>query len=237
MNDDSKKQKMVENYFQQMMDDTIDYGDAEDAHEVDAGTIPIEVLEEIRDKKSKGMFVSGWDNDDTDIIPKNMEDPVEQFLTAAEEGDFNTIKERLEKDKSLMYAKDQDGYTAMHRAAYNKHLDILKYLLQVGANPEARTNEGWTVLHSAACWGNYDAVGVLISYGMDVNVTSNGNLTPLHCALNSEAEPEEQYTTVRYLLEAPGVDVGIVSSGGESALQMGLRQRECIRNLFKKFIA
>ncbi|CEF62677.1 Lethal (2) 35Be [Strongyloides ratti] len=235
MNDDDKKQKMVENYFQQMMDGTHDFGDAEDEHEEGAGAIPIEVLEEIRDKKSKGMFVSGWENDDTDIIPKNMTDPVEQFLTAAEEGDLQTIKEKLQKDGSLKFAKDQDGYTAMHRAAYNKHIDVVKYLLQAGANPEAQTNEGWTVLHSAAYWGNFDAVGILISFGMDVNVTSNGNLTPLHCALNSEADVDEQYTTIRYLLEAPGVDVGIVSSGGESALQIGLKQRECIRNLFQKF--
>uniref|UniRef100_A0A0N4ZRA6 Palmitoyltransferase n=1 Tax=Parastrongyloides trichosuri TaxID=131310 RepID=A0A0N4ZRA6_PARTI len=232
---DEEKQKVIEDYFNQMMDDKINYGDCEDESNEKNGGIPIEVLEEIRDKKNKGMFVSGWENDENDLISKNMDDPIEQFLTAAEEGNLDLIKEKLNNDISLKDAHDRDGYTAMHRAAYSNHMDIVKYLIFVGASPEAKTNEGWSVLHSAAYWGNYDIVGVLISHGMDVNVTTNGMLTPLHCALNSESEYDKRYLTIKYLLEAPGVDVGIVSNGGQSPLQMGLNHNEYIRKLFEKF--
>lgn len=42
------------------------------------------------------MFVSNWEDDEVGIQPKDLNDPAEQFLTAAEDGDL----EKLEK----MYA-------------------------------------------------------------------------------------------------------------------------------------
>lgn len=39
------------------------------------------------------MFVSGWDEGDEGIQEKNMSDPQEQFLTAAENGDLMILKQ------------------------------------------------------------------------------------------------------------------------------------------------
>lgn len=47
------------------------------------------------------MFVSGWEEDDQEMMP---EDPSEQqkFLLAAENGDVNTLKQMFERNPSLL---------------------------------------------------------------------------------------------------------------------------------------
>lgn len=84
----------------------------------------------------------------------------------------------------LLTGADEDGYTAMHRAAYNNRGAMLRYLLLQGAGGcvHARTVDGWTPLHSAARWGQVEAVQLLLSNGADINATTSGQQTPLHLA-------------------------------------------------------
>ncbi|VDQ15280.1 unnamed protein product [Trichobilharzia regenti] len=64
-------------------------------------------------------------------------DPIKQFIVAAEKNDIPTIYSLIEstkhkglkseaKLKELLSAKDQDGYTALHRAAYAGSVDVLR---------------------------------------------------------------------------------------------------------------
>uniref|UniRef100_A0A914CQ29 Ankyrin repeat domain-containing protein 49 n=1 Tax=Acrobeloides nanus TaxID=290746 RepID=A0A914CQ29_9BILA len=183
------------------------------------------LLEQIRDQKktNPGMFVSGWEVDEDGIIERDMTDPKEQILSAAEEGDLDRLKALLLNRPDLLQIRDHDGYTPLHRAAYNNHADVCRYLLSIGADPEARTENGWTVLHSAACWANYEIVGVLLSHGVDVNSRSEGGLTPLHLAINSSEDVEKQRITVKYLLDAPGVDMAAVTGAGDTPLMLARR--------------
>lgn len=48
------------------------------------------------------MFVSGWEEDEQDILPGDLADPSEQFLLAAENGDINTMKQMFERDPRLL---------------------------------------------------------------------------------------------------------------------------------------
>ncbi|PAV63385.1 hypothetical protein WR25_06321 isoform B [Diploscapter pachys] len=188
-----------------------------------------DLLNEIRDKKEQnpGMFVSAWEEDNTGIEAKNLEDPIETFLTAAEEGNGEKVRELLEFDPSLIKASDRDGYTALHRAAYNNHLPVVDYLLTHGADPEARTADGWTALMSAANWVNFEVIGRLLSHGVDPNARSNGNVTALHLAINSQTENAETvFHSVRYLLQAPGIDASVVSGSGDTPLSLARRSYE-----------
>ena len=38
------------------------------------------------------------------------------------------VKKLLKLDANLMKSKDRDGYTPLHRAAYNNHLDIVEVM-------------------------------------------------------------------------------------------------------------
>lgn len=84
-------------------------------------------------------------------------------------------------------------------------MDIVEYLISLGADPEWKTNDGWTVLHCAATWSMHEVVALLLRHGVNVNSRSNGNLTPLHLSITSNQPQERVFTTIRYLLEAPGL--------------------------------
>ena len=49
------------------------------------------------------MFVSAWEEDEEGIVEKNLEDPKEQFLTAAEEGNLERLKEMIEKYPNFLH--------------------------------------------------------------------------------------------------------------------------------------
>jgi cytohesin len=42
-------------------------------------------------------------------------------------------------------AKDEDDWTPLHLAANNGHLETVKFLVEIGANKDARTNFGLLV--------------------------------------------------------------------------------------------
>ncbi|CAJ0579738.1 unnamed protein product, partial [Mesorhabditis spiculigera] len=182
-----------------------------------------ETLQEIKEKKKNGMFVSAWEEDDQDVDAKDLNDPVERYLTAAEEGRMEELQRFLLDDPELLHKVDVDGYTALHRASYNNHLHIVDFLVEKGANLEARTGQGWTPLHSACNWGNYEIVGRLISLKANPNALSEGSLTPLHVALCSQEDPEGVFHAVRYLVQAPGIDLSAVSGAGDKPLDLARR--------------
>ncbi|KIH42637.1 ankyrin repeat protein, partial [Ancylostoma duodenale] len=171
-----------------------------------------ELIDEIRSTKANnpGMFVSAWQEDDQGVREADLRNEIDNFLKEAENGNIGVMRSMLDNDPGLLSACDEDGYTALHRAAYNNHLEAVSFLLEMGANPEARTREGWTPLHSAANWGNYKIIGRLISHGVDVNARSAGSVTPLHLTINSQCENSENvFHCVRYLLQAPGIDASV----------------------------
>jgi len=102
------------------------------------------------------------------------------ILWAVNENRINEVREILRLDADTVNAKDNDGYTPLHRAAYNNFVDMAKLLLQYRADPNARTELGWTPLHSACKWNNADCAHLLLQFGADVNAESEGRQTPLH---------------------------------------------------------
>jgi prolyl 4-hydroxylase len=66
---------------------------------------------------------------------------------AAQHGQLDTLKSELEKQKSLVDALDENGWTALHEGARGGHLEVVKYLIESGANVNATTGDtGGTVL-------------------------------------------------------------------------------------------
>ncbi|EJD74590.1 ankyrin repeat domain-containing protein 28 [Loa loa] len=151
--------------------------------------------------------------------------------------DVNNIAEMEDTVPSIIDARDVDGYTALHRAAYSGHIDTVGYLLSIGANPEWNTNDGWTVLHCAATWSMCEVVAMLLRHGVDVNCRSHGNLTPLHLAITSNQPEDRVLTTVRYLLEAPGIDAAAVSNSGDSPLRVAGRTSAKITEMLTRYFS
>lgn len=58
--------------------------------------------------------------------------------------------------------------------------DVVEYLLQNGANVQARDDGGLIPLHNACSFGHAEVVNLLLRHGADPNARDNWNYTPLH---------------------------------------------------------
>jgi uncharacterized protein len=57
--------------------------------------------------------------------------------------------------------------TALHSAASRLQSDVVRILLEAGANPDVRQSAGWTPLHAAAMNGDLASLELLIDAGAD----------------------------------------------------------------------
>uniref|UniRef100_A0A1A8Q0R0 Protein phosphatase 1 regulatory subunit 16A n=1 Tax=Nothobranchius rachovii TaxID=451742 RepID=A0A1A8Q0R0_9TELE len=72
---------------------------------------------------------------------------------------------------------NEDGLTALHQCCIDNYEEMVKILLDRGANVNAQDNELWTPLHAAATCGHAGLVKILITHGADLlAVNSDGNM-------------------------------------------------------------
>jgi ankyrin repeat domain-containing protein 50 len=71
----------------------------------------------------------------------------------------------------------------MARGAHDSyHEDIMRLLLERGADPNAAHNDGWTALYAAAKNGHEAVVRLLLERGADINAAHNYGWTALYAA-------------------------------------------------------
>ena len=142
------------------------------------------------------------------------------FLTLAQAGKLALVKRMHESlgDELIRY-KDEDGYSALHRACYNGHLGVAEYLLAAGADACSRSEDGWQPLHSACRWNKVAVASLLLQNGALINATTNGGQTALHlAAANSQAAQ-----TLELLLTHPAIDPCLVNDVGETPHDIAAR--------------
>lgn len=78
--------------------------------------------------------------------------------------------ENIEPPEKRIFNTSTSGETALHMAAYEMYPDIVKLLLDYGADPNARTVNVRTPLMEAALWGRLDNVKHLLDHGADKSI-------------------------------------------------------------------
>ncbi|KAL3316834.1 hypothetical protein Ciccas_004513 [Cichlidogyrus casuarinus] len=197
--------------------------DREEQEEEDQFSELIDMAEKVQRAKlnDPGMFVSAWEKDEEDIDEWSKEevagnslcilceflaDPIKQFIVAGENGDMEAIKRLLAESKNtpeinLLTSTDNDGYTALHRAAYSGHVETMKLLIKAGSDVDSRSNDGWTPLHSASFWNQTACVQLLTEAGANYKAVTESE----QCALHLAASNNQTLETVAYLLSLPGI--------------------------------
>ncbi|MBN1759585.1 MAG: ankyrin repeat domain-containing protein [Chitinispirillaceae bacterium] len=88
---------------------------------------------------------------------------------AAEKGDLAAVEALIRMTPNLVKARNGDQQTALHLAAGNGHLEVVKFLLKSNADPEAKDMINFTPLHYASGFGYVEVVAVL-----EAAMTDNG---------------------------------------------------------------
>lgn len=114
---------------------------------------------------------------------------VEELARLVMAGELRLVKQCLYNTTlSLVREKDSEGSTPVHRAVRNMHKEMIEFLLDMGADPNAVENDGVTPLHIAASLGNVECIYLLAGVNKaDVNImTETHGKTPLDIAVKSE---------------------------------------------------
>ncbi|CAM9473445.1 unnamed protein product, partial [Hapterophycus canaliculatus] len=83
----------------------------------------------------------------------------------------------------LDWQDQHQSRTPLHRAVHFRHFQILKILLQAGANPNLRDCYGITPLHLVAVSGCTAGAAELLPAGADTTIRCHNSCTPLHTAV------------------------------------------------------
>lgn len=125
---------------------------------------------------------------------------VVRMLQAATAGNLPAIEELVAADPTLVHCRDLalDGRqsTPLHFAAGYNRADIVRFLLDNGADVNARDKGGLVPLHNACSFGHTEATEVLVAdERTDVDALDQWKYTPLH-----EAVAKGKSEAVRILL-------------------------------------
>jgi len=99
-------------------------------------------------------------------------------------GGVGQISHILATDSKVVHEYSGDGFTALHIASYFGNADVVKLLLENGAEVDKVAMNGSDLrpLQSAVAGFHIDAVKVLLDFDPDVNVQMMGGFSPLMSA-------------------------------------------------------
>lgn len=136
---------------------------------------------------------------------------------AAMDGKKTEIEDLL-KNEDVQIDALNDGWSPLHLAAHFGHIDIVRLLLEQGADVHVKSgnNMSNTPLHAAAAnmKNRQEMIGLLLSHGADINEQQSGGWTILHQAAQHN-DPE----MISYFIER-GADPFLVKGDGKTALQL-----------------
>ena len=82
-----------------------------------------------------------------------------------------------EKKMSALEIANHGGQTPLHSGCAGGHSEVVKLLLEYGANPNAIDAKGATPLHLATMGGHAHIVKQLIDFGCDTSIIDNEGFT------------------------------------------------------------
>ena len=103
----------------------------------------------------------------------------QQVQAAAEGGDLDALKALLQGDPSLIQAKEWGSLTLLHLAVLHNQKETVVFLLDKGAEVNAKSSLGITPLHEAAQNGNKEIAEILVAHGASINAVDDKGWTPL----------------------------------------------------------
>ena len=140
--------------------------------------------------------------------------------------DVERVGKLLEKDPKAGEARDPAGRPALHRAVTLDRREIVKRLLDKGADPAVRSqdkgsgHEDETALLQAAFWGRLEVAEMLVKRGAKVNARAANDIVPLH-----EAARMGHLELARLLLKH-GADANAKDTEGKTPLDLAGLSRQ-----------
>ncbi len=139
---------------------------------------------------------------------------------AASCNDLEFVK-LLCNNRNLINKQNKNGSCALHKAATKSSGDIVKILLDLGAQETLATYKKQnTPLHCACIVGNSDAAALLSHNSHTINAKNYAGETPLSCALDENNEG-----IIHALYKNSALDITIPTKKGVTSIHKAIQQK------------
>ena len=138
------------------------------------------------------------------------------FLEAVATGRADRARQLLARDPEARHERTPEGFTALGLAAVLGGPEVVRLLLEAGADPDDDADNPARVrpVHAAAAARDAESLRLLLEAGADPNVRQQAGFAPLHAAAHAD-EPE----LARLLLEH-GADPTLETEDGRDAARI-----------------
>lgn len=135
-----------------------------------------------------------------------MKEKLDKIIHGSFYGDFKMVISALKKGANV--DTRYRGWTALRWAIQENHIDIVKLLIDSGADIEDVDDIGFTILNTAIGTKNLEIVKILVEKGVDINkITERGVSIITAFAWGS-------IDIIKYLIEK-GADISIADKDGK----------------------
>lgn len=148
--------------------------------------------------------------------PQGLAAPSDDFTSAMRRGDLTAAREAVVHGAPVNQRLD-GGTTALAMAAASANVDLARFLVEHGADVNAKTAPdmgGLPPTHIAASVGSVEIVSLLLDHGASAASLDDNRDTPLHLAALFGR------TKVVALLVARGADVNALAAGDRTPLHL-----------------
>ena len=148
--------------------------------------------------------------------------------TAARKGNLKEVERQLALGVNVNSRHFFTRDTPLIEAAYNGHVEIVKLLIDRGADVNLKGEAWYGPLHAAAMGGHAEVVKLLLDNGADVNIFHQDK--PLHCAAKNG------HIEVAEMLLARGADINAKGMSEQTPLGTAVsnQQVEMVKFLLSK---
>lgn len=107
------------------------------------------------------------------------------LAASLEEGNVEAVCKLISENKDFLESKNSNGFTPLLLAVNYGNLELVRALVDLGANIQALDPEtGENSLHIAAKGDCRKIIKFLLTHGISIECTTNNGCTPLHIAAN-----------------------------------------------------
>lgn len=158
-------------------------------------------------------------NEFKDIFDKDA--CISKMLFCSSRGELDNLKELYEKYRPDLNSADYDGRTCLHVASGMGHIDIVRYLLNNGANVNVYDRFGGSPRDDAIRYGRDDITELLIEAGASkpaeafelelIQMCSKGDIEGVRRLLNNKVDPNccdyDRRTPLHLAVDIKNVDI------------------------------
>lgn len=157
---------------------------------------------------------------------KNTEVLNRQLIEESKMGAINNILELLKQGANVNAVGENDGWSALMWASRNGRIEVVKLLLEKGANVNYGDKEDWTALMIAIETRNKEIVKLLLLQNANVNYRSAGGWNVL-----MQASRTGDIDMVNLILATGKVLINEQNSAGLTALMIAIPNMDVVKAL------